>query len=225
MVRIVCISDTHNRLSRVLDRIPSGDILIHAGDFSVYGSEKEIEIFNRDMSNLPHPHKILVPGNHDLMFESDPEKALDLLDSSITCLLTEQVVVEGIKIWGSSLQPEFHDWAFNRSAVELEEHWKTIPDDADVVITHTPPYGILDQVPERVGPVIQNRNCGDIALRRELINRVRPRAHIFGHIHEAYGHSIIQETHYINASILDGNFRVANRPFILHLEADDGRGS
>ncbi len=68
-VRFVCISDTHNQASRILPNIPDGDVLIHAGDFTNIGSLKEIKRFNDFLGKLPHRHKIVIAGNHEVTFD------------------------------------------------------------------------------------------------------------------------------------------------------------
>ncbi len=43
-VRFVCVSDTHNQTDRL--EVPPGDVLLHAGDFTMTGQMKEVEHFN-----------------------------------------------------------------------------------------------------------------------------------------------------------------------------------
>lgn len=86
-----------------------------------------------------------------------------------------------VNFFGSPWQPSFCDWAFNADiGPELAEKWKAIPNDVDVLITHGPPRGILDRNSD--GFV-----CGCPDLRNEVLDRVKPRLHVFGHIHESYG--------------------------------------
>lgn len=68
-VRFVCVSDTHNWHSKL--EVPGGDVLLHAGDFGQTGEESESIEFSRWLSALPHPHKIVIAGNHD--HSMDPE--------------------------------------------------------------------------------------------------------------------------------------------------------
>ncbi len=87
----------------------------------------------------------------------------------------------GIKVYGAPWQPAFGNWAFNLlPGSELKEKWDLIPDSTDVLITHGPPRTILD--------VTEAGDYTGCALLREVITgRVKPRLHIFGHIHEGYG--------------------------------------
>ena len=214
MVKIVCISDTHNQLSSI--KIPDGDVLIHAGDFTSMGSEKEIEKFNHDLGNLPHKTKICIPGNHDFLFEENEDLARSLLSNATHLLIDEEIIINGIKFYGSPYQVWFHSWAFNLPrGAPMKEKWDKIPKDTDVLITHGPPYKILDAVPR---PWLNDvENVGDRELNK-AIKRVQPKYNIFGHIHESYGYTKIGNTIYINASCLDENYRPGNKPIIFNIE-------
>lgn len=91
-------------------------------------------------------------------------------------------VSPALSVYGSPWQPEFYDWAFNypHNGREAEQIWSRIPDATDILITHGPPYDILDQCDD-------GNKAGCRVLRRNIEERVRPRLHIFGHVHEGYG--------------------------------------
>ncbi|MFN8395634.1 MAG: metallophosphoesterase [Bacteroidia bacterium] len=106
------------------------------------------------------------------------------------------VEIEGVKIWGSPIQPWFFDWAFNRQrGADIAKHWALIPEDTDILVTHGPPYGILDRTDD--GKLV---GCEELI---KVVERIRPKIHVFGHIHEAHGSLIKDGTHYVNASILN----------------------
>lgn len=212
-MKFVCISDTHNMLEKFI--IPDGDVLIHAGDMSFQGNESEIRKFNHDMKRLPHKHKIFVPGNHDFMFETEDIQALSLLDSSITVLNGNGIEIEGVKIWGSPIQPVFFDWAFNRNDYFRQEYWRKIPEGTDVLVTHCPPNGKLDLVPD-MNDRNNMINVGDHHLLSN-VNRVKPKYHIFGHIHEGYGFLKEENTTFINASLVNGKYKPVNKPIIFNI--------
>ncbi|KAJ5131836.1 hypothetical protein N7448_005994 [Penicillium atrosanguineum] len=65
-IAIVCISDTHNTQTGV----PDGDILIHAGDLTQSGSFQELQDALDWLRALPHPIKIVIAGNHELLLDS-----------------------------------------------------------------------------------------------------------------------------------------------------------
>jgi Icc-related predicted phosphoesterase len=177
MLTLVAMADTHSYHGRLT--VPEGDILIHAGDLTRRGSLEELAEVNRFLASLPHRHKLVVAGNHDWCFQEREAEARAVLTAA-TYLQDEAVVIEGVKFYGSPWQPWFLDWAFNLSrGPELALRWAQIPEDTDVLITHGPPLGFGDRVEEgeRVG-------CEDL-LRR--VRQVRPKLHLYGHIHEDGG--------------------------------------
>ncbi|MBX9879955.1 MAG: metallophosphatase domain-containing protein [Candidatus Obscuribacterales bacterium] len=203
-MKIVIVSDTHNRLSEV--KIPDGDILIHCGDFSMAGNAEEFEQFARDMEELPHKYKIVIAGNHELLFEAQPMNARGIL-RGVTYLQDEAIEIEGLKIYGSPWQPEFGNWAFNlpRNSPLLMQVWEKIPRDVNVLITHTPPHGILDKTREK-------KSVGCEVLRQRLKDLRSVKLHCFGHIHPAYGKKRIGDTLFVNAAIVDDKYKPANQP-------------
>lgn len=177
MLTLVAMADTHGFHDDLI--VPEGDILIHAGDLTRRGSLKELAEVNRFLAGLPHRHKLVVAGNHDWCFQERPAEARAVLTAA-TYLEDEAVIIEGVKFYGSPWQPWFYDWAFNLPrGPELARRWAQIPEDTDILITHGPPLGFGDRVNggERVG-------CEDL-LRR--VRQIRPKLHLFGHIHEDGG--------------------------------------
>jgi Icc-related predicted phosphoesterase len=115
------------------------------------------------------------------------------------------IELEGIKFWGSPVQPEFFNWAFNkRRGHEIKRHWDMIPNDIDVLITHGGPQNILDAN-------ANNQNCGCRDL-LEAVMAIQPKVHCFGHIHESYGIEEVNDTTFINASIMNGKYESVNKP-------------
>lgn len=211
MPRIVCLSDTHNCNEQIA--VPDGDILIHAGDATNRGSIPEIIAFNNWFANLPHRYKIFVAGNHDWLFETNNSFARTLLNSKILYLQDSFVNIEGLKIYGSPWQPRFYDWAFNlMRGAELAEKWKLIPNDTDILITHGPPHGILDEVPRQLW--IENTGCEEL---RKKVEQIRPKAHIFGHIHCGYGQKEEFGVKFINASNCDEEYNPTQPPIVFEI--------
>ena len=208
------MSDTHSHHHDV--RVPDGDILIHAGDFSLdrYGQieMKAAYDFFGWLGNLPHKHKILVAGNHDFVFEKSVLVA-KTLHESITYLEGDYVTVEGLKIWGGPWTPRFFDWAFNVDRGEaIARYWSHIPKDTDVVVTHGPPAGILDVGSAKFGS--QSAGCVDLAYH---IKRVKPQLHVFGHFHPSYGVHVEDDTTYVNASVVNEKYELAHEPRVIEL--------
>jgi Icc-related predicted phosphoesterase len=223
MPRIVLLSDTHNAHDEI--QIPAGDILIHAGDATNQGTIEEIAQFSGWFKKLPHKYKIFVAGNHDWLFETNPQSARKLVEG-IIYLQDSFVEIENLKIYGSPWQPRFFDWAFNlRRGTELAEKWRLIPNDTNVLITHGPPYGILDEAPRGSLPN-ENVGCEDLRGRiEELVSFDRLKLHIFGHIHFCYGvtekfgemFNRKEGVKFVNASNCDESYAPINPPIVFDL--------
>jgi len=216
-MRIVCLSDTHNRHGEL--SVPPGDLLLHAGDATMRGTEAEIAAFDEWLGSLPHRDKVFVAGNHDLMFESDPPRARRLLRNAVY-LEDSGLSISGVDIWGSPWQPWFMDWAFNlQRGAPLKEVWDLIPQRTSVLVTHGPPQGIRD----RVGKVVPQIMSAAMGLGRHVgceellaaVGRVRPRVHLFGHIHEGYGQEERDGTLFVNAASCDASYRLVNSPIVI----------
>lgn len=212
-LRMTFFSDTHCKHRRV--SLGSGDLLVHCGDFTSRGAIKDVEDFADFMKNQDFEMKVVIAGNHDFCFEDNRKEEAEktLKDAGLVYLNDSGINWRGLNIWGSPIQPWFHDWAFNRQrGEEISKHWQMIPPETDLLITHGPPFGILDQCisGERVG-------CQDLL---DVVRRIRPKIHAFGHIHEAYGQQLLDETLYINACSLDLKYRVRNLVTQLELDAE-----
>lgn len=205
-MRLVCLADTHNKHHEIA--IPDGDILIHAGDCTDGGTKNETSDFLEWFSSQPHDHKILVPGNHDFYFEKSAN--LEIVPSNIHLLIDEGIEIEGIKFWGSPATPGIHNWAFNRErGSEIKKHWDKIPLDTNILITHTPPYGILDEIGSGV-----KLGCEELG---RILEVVQPTHHLFGHIHHASGSTKRGNINYFNLSILDERLRIVHSPNIINI--------
>lgn len=206
-MRIVLISDTHNRLHKI--DVPHGDLLIHAGDLTGHGSLHEIVRVERELAALPHRHKVIIAGNHDFGFQREADAARSIIKSAIY-LQDEAVTIEGLRIYGSPWQPWFLDWAFNHPRGEsLKPIWDRIPADTDILVTHGPPrgHGDLCASGDRAG-------CPDLL---DAIRRVRPRYHVFGHIHEGYGITQEGPTTCVNASCCTLEYKPTQAPIVIDI--------
>jgi hypothetical protein len=189
-MRIVAFADTHQFHDEL--RLPPGDVLVCAGDACRAGHRDELDAFLAWFATAPHRHKLFVAGNHDVCLqERAVREEARRAWPGITLLQDEGVVVDGVRFWGSPWTPAFHDWAFMLPrGPALAERWSCIPTAVDVLVTHGPPQGILDDVSGYRGvpadaPVDERRaGCADLAAR---VRVVRPRLHLFGHIHTGRG--------------------------------------
>ena len=222
--------------------LPKGDVLIHAGDISNRGGEKDVTNFIHWFQNIEgFDTKIFISGNHDHCFEkvNEPHHKGDydwlhhlmssenLSQSDITYLEDNFITIESpefsrpIKFYGTPWQPWFYDWAFNlpRMGDELQEKWSLIPKDTDVLITHGPPNGYGDLVNNWRQP---NVNVG-CELLTNRIGEIKPILNVFGHIHEGYGVYRNQNTTFVNASICTREYVPKNKPIIIDLTEVDGK--
>lgn len=213
-MKIVIISDTHTQEEKV--KLPEGDILIHAGDYDIRNLE-QLEKLNSWFGKQNFKHKICIAGNHDFYLESLPDESAETILTNVHYLENSSVTIEGIKFWGSPYTPIFHDWAFMMESEMLRENWEEIPNDSDIVITHGPAYGINDQLRKANGDLGMNVGCPYL---RERLKEVKPKYHICGHIHEAYGIYKDANTVYINASLLDEMYHMGNEPIVIDYEND-----
>jgi len=211
--RITFISDTHNKHKQITEDLPGGDILLCAGDISSMGYEHEIKEFCAWFDKIKnYDHKIFIAGNHDWLFQRKPEVAKEIIDSykTITYLQDEAVTLDGIKIYGSPWQPEFYSWAFNlpRNGEEISEKWEAIPADTDILITHGPAWGILDNILGHIDKL----GC---ELLTERIQKIQPKIHLCGHIHTGRGHRYVNGTNHVNAAVLDERYTYMQDPITV----------
>jgi Icc-related predicted phosphoesterase len=211
-MEITFISDTHETHHRLTEQLPGGHVIVCAGDVSGRGYSRQVEDFLFWYSNLPYRHKIFIAGNHDYLFEDRPTIAKELLDKYPEVIYLEQseVVIDGVKFFGSPYTPRFFDWAFNVDRGDaIREYWLKIPLDTDVLITHGPPKGHGDYTRR------DHKNVGCWDLLDIVTSQVKPKYHVFGHIHEGYGVTKNDETTFINASSVDFMYNPVNAPIVM----------
>ena len=218
-MKLVVISDTHCSQFP----LPEGDVLIHCGDHTYNGSYQQSFAAIQWLFEQPHKHKIFICGNHEVGWDRDfqqgrgymfvKERILETFPNLIY-LENSGIEIEGIKFWGSPVQPEFYNWAFQKQrGPELEKHWAQIPENTDVLITHGPPYGFGD-TNKRDG------RFGDEDLLRR-VRVVKPTLHLFGHAHDGYGEWLSEGTLFVNAAILNEGYQVANKPVEIDINLED----
>lgn len=195
---ILCLSDTHGK-HRQLGELPEADVVIHCGDFTDLGSEKEALDFLEWFCDLPHRHKIFTLGNHDTcLFGAD----IDGLDDNVHFLYNSGVQIDGVKFYGVP----FYIEGFENNYAE------NIPDGTDILITHQPPYGILDKAYES--------GYGDVWFGSESllarVSEITPEFCIFGHVHPMFGTLSQNGTTFVNSALMKENGEL-NQPLILKL--------
>ena len=178
-MRLVCISDLHNNFMRSL---PVGDVLLIAGDFTSRGKVDEIEKFNAFLGRFkPYFKEIIIsPGNHDFLFEEDFPRAKSLITNAKLLMNETHELYNGMTIFGSPVISPI--WGAFQVATDNERKlvWNSIPSNIDILLTHTPSFGVLDRTDSGI-------NCGCKALTSRLKELDRLRLHVVGHIHESHG--------------------------------------
>jgi len=221
MLRLVCTGDTHGQQDQV--SIPDGDIFVFAGDAAGHGGMAELHSFCSWVQRLPHRYKIVIAGNHDFEMERMGTAATtELLTADgrfpeVIYLRDNWTKVQNLKFYGSPWTPRFFNWSFMATrGAKMMEKWRKIPDYVDVLITHGPPFGRLDQPNSGMSP------CGCEALANRLAAmKTPPSLHVFGHIHGGYGVSPSYSpdggilTYYANVSCCTESYKPVNSPLVL----------
>ena len=220
-MKITFISDTHTQHKKI--ELPGGDILIFSGDFMGSGYRVyEAQSFLKWFSEQPYKYKIFIAGNHDRYCEINPEIFETLVDDyveqNVIYLKDDLIEIEGLKIYGTPWQPYFCNWAFNiPESDRLISLYQNIPEDLDILITHCPPYNILDKSHDyRNGEEPLGSKELEIVLSE--LGKHRPKIHCFGHIHGDGGNTLTDGTCYINASVCDENYNPINKIVTIDYE-------
>jgi Icc-related predicted phosphoesterase len=184
-LKIWHISDTHT-FHELLHEPEGIDMVIFSGDCSnprdPYANEPEVRNFLTWFSKLKAPYKIFVAGNHDTSIEKGLVDKETFDNCGVIYLENKGIEIEGLKIWGSPNTPTFGFWSFMKAREKINRVWENIPDDTDILIVHGPPKGILDHSYNREGVY---ERCGCSALRKHVLNRIKPKLMCFGHIHNS----------------------------------------
>jgi len=212
-MKIISISDTHGLHRRV--EIEETDLLIFAGDCMTSGhDDKELISFLQWFDRQPAKYKVMIAGNHDRFIENFSKvfKKLLLDYPSIIYLEDSWVEIEGYKIYGTPHSKIFHNWAFNKSSEDLYHLYGKIPVDTDILISHAPQYGVLDELVDR-------QKVGEYHLSSQMKCLGNLKLHVFGHIHNGFGMVKPDGFNYIsiNASQVNESYRLTNFPIKINI--------
>lgn len=213
---IDCVSDLHGHYPE----LQGGDLLIVAGDLTSHSGEREIDEFSDWIDSLDYKKIVVIGGNHDWYCETFPDTLFGVEKSEY--LSDSGTEFKGLCIWGSPWVKSFPGMnpkckAFTLDSDEdLAQKWKLIPNDIDILITHSPPYGILDSIDNQ-------ENCGSYHVGSKTlitaVKKIKPSLHIFGHVHEGYGEDedawdigLTRKTKYVNASHVNECYEPINKP-------------
>lgn len=210
-MQLVIISDTHNNR---LQKLPDGDVLVHAGDLTALGrhgeTQKQLDHLAKFHSQFKHI--VLVAGNHDFLAQKENPLFTQMCqDRGITYLEDSGINLGGFYFYGTPWTPTFYNWAFMESEADLVRRFRWIPEDTDVLITHGPPRYILDQNG-------YGEHCGSMAL-LERVKQVKPKVHVFGHIHDSHGTLEYDGTTFVNAAQVDDEhqLRANKKPIVVEV--------
>ena len=207
-MRIVIISDTHGRHSEL--GTLSGDVLIHCGDFC--------DGYNNDGHVIPQIDQwfgrqdferiLCIGGNHDFIAQSRRSAGEPVFQNAI--YLEDDVYrFNDVTFYGTPWLPDLDGWAYFLSDDQRQSKWSLIPRDTDVLITHTPPFGVLDK--PRSG-----RSIGCPFLAAE-ISHLQPKLHCFGHVHASFGQCVRSMTTFVNAAMVDSQYEIRRSPVLVNL--------
>ena len=218
-MNICFISDMHGNLNF---KVPEADLLLIAGDLCPARHSAASSIYmQQDWLNSDFRFWLLdqlvtecvaVAGNHDWIWETSP-KMVPELNTNFHYLEDDDINILGLKIYGTPVQLPFNNWAFNRAEEKIQKYWDNIPKDLDILLLHSPPYGILDETHH---PNYDPKRIGSKSLLKK-IKEVRPKVVVFGHNHGEHG--IIEQDgiKYINASLLDERYNMSKKPIIIEI--------
>lgn len=238
-MKIIAFSDIHANFSKSIKKeidsiIENNDIevIICAGDFS--SNNINFYSFLEYFNSFNVKNKIIVAGNHDIDLtnqNSSMNKHI-MKEMNIIYLEDSEVIIDGIKFYGTPWTPTFMNWAFMKDDLELSNIFDNIPEDTDVLISHGPPYGILDEtkIIEKKRKSIYNnfdykiketiKSVGSISLLEEVNKRKNIKYHIFGHVHTGYGYKNIENKNFYNVSLLNDFYKFQNPPTLIEIKKD-----
>ena len=206
MTTLCLVADTHCHHRELV--IPECDILVHCGDYCSFERADHVTLSDVDrwFAEVPAKRVVCIAGNHDFALQRD-----EFRFANATYLEDSSAEIDGISFYGSPWCPELTGYAYFAETEALAETWKRIPTGVDVLITHTPPNGILDL------PSHEPRHLGCAELRIELL-RIQPRLHVFGHVHASRGTRTLGATQFVNAAVTGGRFlELRHGPMIVNL--------
>jgi Icc-related predicted phosphoesterase len=206
-MRIVIISDTHGNHDELGTLY--GDVLIHCGDMCNAFNQNDQDIVNLDnwFGKQNFQRILCIGGNHDFILEKGL-KVGEIEFKNAIYLQDQSYQYQGVNFFGSPWVPEISGWAFYLNTEALQEKWSQIPDRTNVLITHTPPYGILDRNSS-------GKYCGCPELFKR-VQDIHPKLHCFGHIHASFGVSESNGITFLNASTVNRRYQIVQKPHVYN---------
>lgn len=208
-MKVACLADTHGALPNTVPA--DADLLVIAGDFTAYGSYVEnwlLDTFQPWL--LQQPPAVVICGNHEFVGE---HPAGDEVLRSLPCtyLNNEASVVEGVRVWGSPWTPPFMQWAFMATEEKLAAMYSTIPDDTQLLVTHGPPFGMMD-------PGFREEHVGSVALLERIPHLPELRLAVSGHLHQGRGVTQENGVTFVNASYVDEGYNRQGGAIVVEVD-------
>jgi len=211
MPTITLMSDTHGQHRKIpKEWLPDTDWILHTGDISSIGTLDQVSDFLDWFSKVGnYSFRCFIAGNHDWLYEKNSYVAKSMTPDNVIYLENSEVVMDGIKIFGVPQQIEFYNWAFNVPKEGMKKYWDAVPSDTNILLSHGAPFGVLDMT-------LEGKNTGCEYLLKRLSELKQIKLEVHGHIHEARGiFEGADGQKIINASLLNRNYKMVNRPYII----------
>ena len=207
---VTVISDTHWRHEEI--DLPGGDLLIHCGDmFNLFGEpSQQVSAMDEWFGRQKFERILYTGGNHDRVLETELKRRSQPMQNA-HFLKDELVEFRGLSIYGAPWVPNLPTHAFAKRRPALVEAWARVPASVDLLVTHTPPFEILDSSSRG-----QSHGCPSLAAE---LARISPRVHCFGHVHAGAGQRRVGDTLFINASSIDSGTDRVRAPVRFTLAA------
>jgi hypothetical protein len=203
-MKIVIISDTHQQHHEL--GVLTADVLIHCGDsgYGLHASDSDVEALDDWFGRQAFGLILCIGGNHDFALQARVGVCVPVLRNAV--YLQDQVLhYRDRTFYGTPWVPELASWAYYLPPGDLRAKWELIPDATDILITHSPPHGVLDRNS-------RGKSCGCPDLRQRVLD-IRPRLHCFGHVHASSGTLAHAGTTFVNASVVNSQYQIARRPY------------
>ncbi len=216
-MRVGLISDTHGYLP---EPPPNIDCIIHAGDVAQDYNPMNwwINRFAPWASEVKKPIYMTF-GNHDTIMEysASREEIKSCLPSNVKMIVDDYEMIGGKKVWFSPWSPRYDSWGWMADEEELANWYTKIPDDTQVIISHSPPYGVADQLIDSALKYGLDRghNVGSKALRSRIHELKQLESVVCGHIHEARGSYKLGNIDVFNVCAVDVEYQLRDDLYVI----------